>query len=57
MIPPGLVQHQGGPESGIETPHSVSEFVSLNTGQLLKIPAERGFWKYKHEALKILVRC
>ena len=54
-ITPKLVQDPGGPSSGVETPHSVSEFVSQSTEELLEAAAEEGFGQRKQQFLKMLV--
>jgi hypothetical protein len=47
----------GGRRSGIGTPHSVSDVVEMETGELLRLATEEGrFGVRKQEALKILVR-
>jgi len=44
----------GGPKSGVGTPHSVSQFVSIDTDKLLEVAAQEGFGKRKQDALKAL---
>ena len=44
----------GGRKSGTGTPYSVSEAISLETDELLKIAAEEGSGKRKQAALKAL---
>lgn len=50
-----IVLNPGGPKSGIGTPYSVTEIISMETDQLLAIANEEGFGKRKQEALKRLV--
>ena len=46
----------GGHKSGSGTPYSVSEFVGLETDELMKLMKEEGFGTRKQAALKALVR-
>ncbi|KAK2462249.1 hypothetical protein APHAL10511_005745 [Amanita phalloides] len=45
----------GGRKSGIGTPYSVSDTISMDTDALLKIAAEEGFGNRKQAALKTLI--
>jgi hypothetical protein len=40
-----LVMNPGGPKSGVGTPHSVSQFISIDTDKLLEVAAQEGFGK------------
>ena len=47
----------GGRKSGLDTPHSVSDVVEMETEELLRLATEEGkFGVRKQEALTILVR-
>jgi hypothetical protein len=45
----------GGPKSGSDTPHSVSDVVNMETDELLVVAEDAGFGLRKQEALKSLV--
>jgi len=44
----------GGPKSGTGTPHSVNEFMSMTTDELLREALQEGFGKRKQDVLKAL---
>jgi hypothetical protein len=51
-----IVLNPGGARSGLGTPYSVSEMISMETEDLLAVASQEGFGTRKQEALKRLVR-
>jgi hypothetical protein len=54
MVDITIVMIPGG-KSGSGTPYSVSEFVALETDELMKLIKEEGFGTWKQNSLKALV--